>query len=112
MSNPYPMVPGGQGASGSDGPPGQDLLSICLALLAAVIGTPYLFEFVGPFVADLTRNAYGSDDFADLMYFVSFALTGVVIYSVCRIVLWYAIGAIITFSTIRWGHLLSPLPGF
>lgn len=49
----------GSGPGGPNGgPPGQDLLGIVLALLAAVLGTPYLFEFVGPAIRKLVMNAY------------------------------------------------------
>ncbi len=33
---------------GNGGPPGQELLSVSLSLLAAVLGTPYLFSLIGP----------------------------------------------------------------
>lgn len=46
MNYSNPAAPGG----GDSGPPGQNLLGICLALLAAVLGTPYLFGYVGPWV--------------------------------------------------------------
>lgn len=35
------------------------------------------------------------------MYFASFALSGIVIYAVCRMALWYAIAALVAFMTMR-----------
>lgn len=94
--------PAGAGG-GKDGPPGQNILGIALAAVAAVIGTPFLFNLIGPAVEDIVRDAYGSDALADLMYFASFALSGVVIYAVSRMALYYAIGAIVAFATLRFG---------
>ncbi len=88
-------------AASNGGPPGQDLLGISLAVLAAVLGTPYLFHYVGPFVETLIHDAYGWKELAGLMYFASFALSAVVIYAVCRMALWYAIGAIVAFGAMR-----------
>jgi len=96
----------GSNRQGDNTPPGQNLLAICLALLAAVLGTPYLFHFVGPVVEKLVYQAYGSRDFADLMYAVSFALSGIVIFAVCRMVLWYALAAIVTFGAMRFAGLV------
>lgn len=97
MSYSSPTAPGG----GDNGPPGQNLLSICLALLAAVLGTPYLFGYVGPWVERVVYSAYGSRDLASFMYFASFGLTGVVIYATCRMALWYALAAIVAFGAVR-----------
>lgn len=92
-----------QKPSGPDtGPPGQNLLCICLALLAAVLGTPYVFHYVGPFVEKLVYQAYGWRDLAVLMYGLSFVLSGVVIFAVCRMALWYAISAIVAFGAMRF----------
>lgn len=91
-----------KGSRAEMGPPGQDMLAIALALLAAVLGTPYLFHFAGPFVERLVFEAYGSRDLASLMYFASFALSGVVIFAVCRMALWYAISAIVAFGAMRF----------
>ncbi|MDF1722444.1 MAG: hypothetical protein P1U65_17355 [Minwuia sp.] len=102
MSNPYNMP---AGAGGENGPPGQNMLAVTLALLAAILGTPYLFNYVGPFVENLVYKAYGSRDLADLMYFVSFALSGFVIFAVCRMALWYAIAGIVAFGSIRMAGL-------
>ncbi len=98
MSQHYPTP---RASGGSNGPPGQELLGICLAALASVLGTPFVFDHVGPFVEGLVYRAYGSRDLADIMYFASFALTGVVIYAVCRMALWYAIAAFVAFMTMR-----------
>ncbi len=87
------------------GPPGQDLLVVTLALLASVLGTPYLFHFAGPFVEKLVYGAYGSRDLASLMYFASFALSGVVIFAVCRMALWYAIAGVVAFGSMRMAGL-------
>lgn len=92
---------------GNDGPPGQDLLGICLAGVAAIIGTPYLFNFVGPLAEQIISNAYDSKELASLMYFVSFGLSGLVIYAVCRMALWYAIGAIVAFGALRFGGAMA-----
>lgn len=88
-------------SGGGGGPPGQGLLSICLALLAAVLGTPYLFELVGPFVQKLVYQAYDSQALADFMYLASFALSGIAIFAITRMALWYAIAAIVTFGAMR-----------
>lgn len=100
MKAPYNNLPMPKG--GGEGPPGQNLLCICLALLAAVLGTPYVFQFVGPFVEKLVFQAYGWRDLASLMYFLSFALSGIVIFAVCRMALWYAISAIVAFGAMRF----------
>lgn len=102
MSDRFNQSPG---SGGDGGPPGQDLLAISLALLAAVLGTPMLFEYVGPLVRRLVMSAYGSEDFADLMYFASFGLSGVAIFSVCRMTLWYAMAGIVAFGGTRFGAL-------
>lgn len=101
MRDPYNNLPMSGGAS-NDGPPGQNLLCICLALLAAVLGTPYVFQFVGPFVENLVLQSYGSKGLADLMYVASFVLSGIVIFAVCRMTLWYAISAIVAFGAMRF----------
>ena len=111
MKAPYPHSPT-PGAHGNGGPPGQDLLGICLAALASVLGTPFVFEFVGPFVEGLVHQAYGWKELAGFMYFASFALTGVVIYAVCRMALWYAIAAIVAFGAVRWSGTLAPMAVF
>ena len=85
------------------GPPGQNLLGIALAGVAAFIGTPYLFNLVGPVIAEIISDAYDSDALASLMYYASFALSGVVIFAVCRMALWYAISAIVAFGALRFG---------
>ena len=92
---------------GDSGPPGQNLLGICLALLAAVLGTPYLFGYVGPWVERVVYNAYGSRELADVMYFASFGLSGVVIYAVCRMALWYALAAIVAFGAVRMAGMAA-----
>lgn len=95
-------VGGGFGGGSNGGPPGQNLICICLALLAAVLGTPYVFHFVGPFVEELVYEAYGWREFATLMYGVSYLLSGIVIFAISRMALWYAITAIITFGAMRF----------
>ena len=100
MKNSFPQVP--RSAGGDNGPPSLDLLCICLALLAAFLGTPYVFHFVGPFVERLVYEAYGWRELAIIMYGVSFFLTGVVIFAICRIALWYAISAIVAFGALRF----------
>eukprot|EP00752_Nemacystus_decipiens_P000232 g232.t1 len=109
MANPYntPHPSGG----GNSGPPGQELLGIALAGVAAVIGTPYLFSLIGPAIADIVSDAYDSEGFASLMYFASYGLSGVVIFCVCRMALFYAIGAIVAFATLRFGGGL-PMAAF
>ena len=100
MNNLYPNAAGGGG--GGNGPPGQNLLGITLAALAAIFGTPTLFQWVGPVFEGLVYEVYGSRDLAELMYYASFALSGIVIYAACRIALWYAIAALIAFLTMRF----------
>lgn len=103
MAYPNPATSGG----GDSGPPGQNLLGICLALLAAVLGTPYLFGYAGPMVERLVYNAYGSRDLAQFMYVVSFGLSGLVIYAACRMALWYALAAIVAFGAMRMAGLAA-----
>ena len=100
MSNLYPSAPGSGGGDG--GPPGQNLLGITLAALAAIFGTPILFQWIGPVFERLVYEVYGSRDLAELMYYASFALSGIVIYAACRIALWYAIAAIVAFLSMRF----------
>ncbi len=100
MSQQFSM-PSASGGNG--GPPGQDLLGITLAALAAIVGTPWIFGYVGPWFEELVYRSYGSRELADVMYFASFALTGVVIYAICRMALFYAIAAIVAFASMRWG---------
>lgn len=93
--------PGGNG-----GPPGQDLLCLCLAGLAAILGTPYLFHLIGPWIKQLVYEAYDSSEFAQLMYFASFGLSGAVIFAITRMALWYAIAAVVAFAALRFGGVL------
>lgn len=86
----------------ADGPPGKDVLAISLATLSAILGTPFLFDFVGPIIGKLIYEAYGSKTLADMMYYASFVLSGVIIYTVSRMALWYAIAALIGFTTVRF----------
>ena len=92
----------GPGPGGGDGgPPGQNLLGVCLALLAAVLGTPYLFSFIGPMIEKLVYQAYGWRELADLMYYASFVLSAVTIYALCRMALFYALAGIVGFGAMR-----------
>ena len=104
MNNQFPH---NNASGGNGGPPGQELLSICLAGVAAIIGTPYLFNFVGPAVENIIVKAYGSEELAAVMYFASFVLSGVVIFALCRMALWYAIGAIVAFGALRFGGAVA-----
>ncbi len=90
----------GQGSSGG-GPPGKELLCLCLAMLASLLGTPYLFKLAGPIIRDLVYEAYGSNLIAQATYFASFALSGVVIFAISRMALWYAIAAVTAFGAMR-----------
>lgn len=92
---------------GENGPPGQNLLAICMALLAAVLGTPYVFQLIGPMIENLVYEAYGSRDLASFMYAASFVLSGVVIFALCRMVLWYALAAIVGFGAMRFAGLVA-----
>lgn len=100
MSMHYPS-PQGPGTGNNQGPPGQDLLGIMLAGAAAAFGTPYLFEFIGPFVERLTYDAYGSRGLADFMYALSFLLCGGIIYAAARIFFWYVLAAIVAYLATR-----------
>jgi len=97
--------------NGGGMPPGQDMLGIVLAALAAILGTPYLFGFIGEPIRDLVASAYESHAFATLMYYVSFALSGVAIYAICRMALFYALAAIVGFASMRWGGSALPALG-
>lgn len=88
-------------AGNENGPPGQNILTISLALLAALLGTPMLFEFIGPLVRKLVLSAYGSEEFAFLMYYASFVLSGAVIFSITRIALFYALAGVAGFGALR-----------
>ena len=99
--------PRGSGSGENNGPPGQNLLAICLASLAALLGTPYVFQLVGPMVERLVYEAYGSRDLADFMYAASFVLSGIVIFAICRMVLWYALAAIVAFGAMRFAGLVA-----
>ena len=99
MNNPYPNA---HASGAGNGPPGQNLLGVTLAALAAIFGTPILFQWIGPLFEKLVYEVYGSRDLAELMYYGSFALSGIVIYAACRIALWYAIAAIVAFLTLRF----------
>ncbi|MEQ8602860.1 MAG: hypothetical protein RIB45_06045 [Marivibrio sp.] len=103
MSDPrgYGALPG-PGGDHNQGPPGQNLLCITLALLAAILGTPALFQLIGPVIKQLVHEAYDSDGLASLMYFASFGLSGVVIFTVCRMALWYAIAGVVAFGAMRF----------
>lgn len=107
MVNPYQSPSGPGGGNGNQGPPGQTLLVTCLALLAAVLGTPYLFHFIAPVIRELVHQAYGSPALADFMYFVSFALSGVVIFALCRMALWYALSAVVAFGALRFAGMAA-----
>lgn len=95
--HPNPSRSGGNG-----GPQGQKLLSVSLALLAAILGTPVLFGLIGPIVERLVYEAYGSQDFADIMYGASFVLSGVAIYSIAEMTIYTAITAVIAFGALRF----------
>lgn len=45
MLSPHSYDPYG---NNNGGPPGQNLLGITLAALASVVGTPWVFGYVGP----------------------------------------------------------------
>jgi len=98
MTSYHPYPP----RSGGEGPQGQKLLSVSLALLAAILGTPALFNVIGPVVERLVYEAYGSRDFADIMYGASFVLSGVVIYSISQMTVYAAMTAIVAFGVIRF----------
>lgn len=97
----------GPRGGGNGGPPGQELLSVSLSLLAAVLGTPYLFSLIGPVVERLVYEAYGWRELADLMYFASYALSGVIIYTVSRMALYYAIAAVAAFGVMRFAGVAA-----
>ena len=106
MTSQYPN-PSNAIGGGNGGPPGQNLLCVCLALLAAVLGTPYVFHHVGPFIERLVYEAYGSEDLASFMYAASFVVSGVVIFAISRMALWYAITAVIAFGAIRFAGFVA-----
>ena len=97
----------GHGNGPGGGPPGQELLSVSLSLLAAVLGTPYLFSLIGPVVERLVYEAYGWRELADLMYFASYALSGIIIYTVTRMALFYAIAAVAAFGALRFAGVAA-----
>ncbi|OSQ47042.1 hypothetical protein [Thalassospira alkalitolerans] len=105
MNSQYSNPSNAHSGSNNGGPPGQNLLCICLALLAAVLGTPYVFHYVGPFIERLVYEAYGWRELASFMYAASFLLTSLVIFAISRMTLWYAITAIVTFGALRFASL-------
>jgi len=91
-----------RGAGGGDsGPPGQNTLGILLAACVAFFLTPYVFEWIGPFVERLVYNAYGSREFAGVMYYVGFVLCGGVLFAAARIFFWYVLAALVAFLAQR-----------
>lgn len=108
----FNQIPRMSAGGGNGGPPGQELLSISLSLLAAVLGTPYLFSLIGPVVERLVYEAYGWRELSGLMYYASYGLSAVVIYTVARMALWYAIAALVAFAALRLGagEAISLLP--
>ena len=101
MAANFPNIPNPQGGGGNDGPPGQNVLGILLAGCAAFFGTPYLFEWIGPYVERLVYNAYGSRELAAIMYYVGFVLCGGVIYAAARMFFWYVLAALVAFLAQR-----------
>lgn len=96
-NSPYGAQAGGQ----DNGPPGQNILGILLAATTSFFLTPYVFTFIGPYVEKLVFDAYGSRDFAEVMFAVSFILCGGVIYCVSRMIYWYLLAAIIAYMSLR-----------
>jgi len=97
----------GHRGGGNGGPPGQELLSVSLSLLAAVLGTPYVFSFAGPIIERLVYEAYGWREISDAMYFASYVLSAVILYTTARMALFYAIAAIVAFSAMRLGGVAA-----
>ena len=103
MPHPNPVASGG----GNGGPPGQELLSVSLSLLAALLGTPYVFSLVGPVIERLVYEAYGWRELAGVMYFASYALSAVILYTLTRMALFYAIAAIVAFGAMRYAGVVA-----
>ncbi len=82
-------------------PPGQNLLGILLAATVSFFATPYLFEWIGPWVERIVYHAYGSRELAGLMYYVGYVLCGGVIYAAGRMFFWYILGALVAFLAQR-----------
>ncbi|WP_420722473.1 hypothetical protein [Hwanghaeella sp. LZ110] len=101
MTNPFPNFSGPQGGGGESGPPGQNALGILLAGCVAFFVTPYVFEWIGPFVERLVLNAYGSRELADLMYWLSFGLIGGVLFTAARLFFWYVLAAFVAYMAQR-----------
>lgn len=99
MNNSFSQAPGPGG--GDNGPPGQNMLGILLAATTSIFLTPYVFTLIGPFVERLTLDAYGSREFADIMYWASFILCGGVIYAASRLIYWYVLAALVAYLAMR-----------
>lgn len=99
--------PRGHGGGENNGPPGQKLLCVSLALLAAILGTPALFHLIGPLVERLVYEAYGSRDFAEFMYVMTFGLSGIVIFAISQMALWYAITAVVALGALRFAGIMA-----
>lgn len=85
--------------------PGLRGLIIVCSLTAAVLGTPILFGFIGPYLRDVTYAAYGNDLIAELMYWVSYALSGAGIYFASQITFWTAVTFAGGFAAVRSGMI-------
>ena len=98
MKNLNPVSHSG---GGNDGPPGQDMLGVLLAACFAFFVTPVIFEFIGPYVERLVYETYGSQSFAEFMYYVGFALLGGVLFAAARMFFWYVLAALVAFLAQR-----------
>lgn len=105
MKNQTPFYQGGLPAANEQpaGPPGLRGFVTCLALLSAAIGTPYVFEFIGPFLRDLIVNAYGNELIGLIMYWFSYVISAGLIFFTSQMGIWAGITSLIAFLAVRGG---------
>lgn len=83
----------------------QKGLVVCLALAATVFGTPILFDFIGPWVEELSIRHYG-EDLGTLMYGCTYLLLGAIIYYASQLTLLAALASVSAFGALRFAGAL------
>ncbi len=83
------------------GIPGLDTFSLCLAFLAALLGTPYVVDLISPYIEPLLYQAYGRWGLGDATNITAFALVFLIIFSLFRMALWLAFSGAAAFGAMR-----------
>lgn len=81
--------------------PGLDTLILCFAFLAALLGAPYVYDFLGPFIEPLLYQTYSRWGLGGAAQVTLFALFFLIIFFLCRIALWLAFSGTIAFGAMR-----------